>query len=232
MLFGGLQKNSLIDFPGKIATVLFATGCNFDCPYCHNPDLVKASVDPANAFDQKFAYDFLGKRRGFIEGVVISGGEPTLQEDLGNVCREIKKLGFPVKLDTNGSQPQVIARLIEDGLLDYIAMDIKTDPVKYAPVITNNHQPKNLLKSIRLIMESDIAYEFKTTCIKPIVNETVIKTIARLISGASLYALQEFQKTNILRPEYFKDYPEQYTAEDLLQFKSVASKWVKECLIR
>lgn len=232
MLFGGLQKNSLIDFPGKIATVLFATGCNFDCPYCHNPDLVKAPVDPAGTFDQQFAYDFLKKRKGFIEGVVISGGEPTLQKDLGKVCREIKKMGFPVKLDTNGSHPQVIARLVQDGLLDYIAMDIKTDPVKYAPVILKKHRPENLLESIRVIMESDIAYEFKTTCIKPLVNETVIKTISRLISGATLYVLQQFQKTNILRPEYFKDYPEQYTAKDLQPFKSVAAEWVKECLIR
>ena len=131
MIFGGMQKNSMIDYPGKISCVLFACGCNFSCPYCHNPQLARGCKDNMNAFNEKTASDFLEGRKGFLEGVVISGGEPTLQADLPAVCEKIKGMGYPVKLDTNGSRPQVLKRLLNDALVDYIAMDIKTDPLKY-----------------------------------------------------------------------------------------------------
>lgn len=232
MLFGGLQKNSLIDYPGKIATVFFTVGCNFNCPYCHNPELVKPPADLSDRFHQDFAYEFLRERRDFIEGVVISGGEPTLQHDLGNVCREIQKLGFSIKLDTNGSQPQVIARLIEDGLLDYIAMDIKTAPDRYVPVFTRSHQPENILKSIQLIMASGVAYEFKTTCIRPVIDASVIKIISRLIRGAACYALQKFRKTTVLHPAFFENHPDQFDEDDLSEFQTIAAEQVEKCLVR
>ena len=135
MKFGGLQKNSLIDYPGKIACVLFVCGCNFDCPYCHNPELVKETIENPLAFHENKAYDFLKKRKGLIDAVVISGGEPTLQADLADVCQHIKQMGFLVKVDTNGSRPEVVRQLIVDKLVDYLAMDIKTDPPAYSPVI-------------------------------------------------------------------------------------------------
>ncbi|MBW1769313.1 MAG: anaerobic ribonucleoside-triphosphate reductase activating protein, partial [Deltaproteobacteria bacterium] len=138
MLFGGLQKSSLIDYPGKLSCVLFLSGCNFDCPYCHNPGLVKGRFSDHAQFEEKTVYDFLEKRRGFLDGVVVSGGEPTLQKDLVSLCEKLKEMGYPVKLDTNGSRPQVLRSLIDEGLVDYIAMDIKTDLLRYSSFIKND----------------------------------------------------------------------------------------------
>jgi pyruvate formate lyase activating enzyme len=133
MVLGGLQKSSLIDYPGKISCVLFLSGCNFACPYCHNPDLAMGCV--AANISEDSIYDFLERRREFLDGVVISGGEPTIQKDLIQLCRKIKQMGYPVKLDTNGSRPRVVQILIEEGLVDYIAMDIKTDTARYSSLM-------------------------------------------------------------------------------------------------
>ena len=232
MLFGGLQKNTLIDFPAKIACVFFASGCNFDCPYCHNPELAKGTVISDEVFDENRAYDFLEKRKGFLDGVVISGGEPTLQPDVAAVCRTIRQMGYPVKIDTNGSRPQVLKQLIDQELIDYIAMDIKADPAEYPPVIAKNIPPENILESIRLIMDSGLDYEFKTTCVRPLVDAGVVEAICRTIHGARRYALQEFQNTGVLHPEFFIAHPVQYSKNDLEKFQAIARPWVKECLVR
>jgi pyruvate formate lyase activating enzyme len=232
MIFGGLQKNSLIDYPGRISCVLFACGCNFNCPYCHNPQLVRGCGDNMTAFDQQRAYDFIESRRGFLDGVVISGGEPTLQEDLPDVCEKIKGMGFPVKLDTNGSRPQVIKRLLDDDLVDYIAMDIKTDPERYNPLIQKDFNPDALLESIRLVMKSTVEYEFKTTCVKPLVDASAVEHISRLINGAPLYALQQFQHTNVLVPEFFQQNDCRFNEHELMSLQSIAQPWVEECLVR
>jgi len=232
MLFGGLHKNSLIDFPGKISCVLFVMGCNFDCPYCHNPKLAKGCIDDQAAFDADSAYDFLENRKGFLEGVVISGGEPTLQEELIAICQRIKQIGYPIKLDTNGSRPQVLKRLIEAELVDYVAMDIKTDPFRYAPLIKKNFNPDTLLSSIRILMESKVDYEFKTTCIKPLVDADVIETISRLIKGSPLYALQQFHNTDVLHPEFFQENDCRYDSQELKRLKSIAAPWVDRCIVR
>jgi len=232
MIFGGMQKNSLIDYPGKISCVLFTMGCNFRCPYCHNPQLARGGMDGPVVFDEKTAYDFLEKRKGFLEGVVISGGEPTLQDDLAGVCEKIKRMGYPVKLDTNGSRPQVLKRLMDDALVDYIAMDIKTDPCSYSPLIQKDFNPSSLLESIRLVMQSTLEYEFKTTCIKPLVDAAVIENISRLISGAPLYALQQFQPADVLCPDFFQQNDRCFSEHDLMDLKSIAQPWVGECLVR
>lgn len=127
-MIGGWQKNTIIDYPGKVSCVLFLSGCNFSCPYCHNPNLVKVDGLPSCFLDEQTVLNFLEKRRGFLGGVVISGGEPTLQRDLFVLCKRIKQIGYPVKLDTNGSRPEVLKRLLKEGLVDYIAMDIKNRP--------------------------------------------------------------------------------------------------------
>ena len=232
MVFGGLQKNSLIDYPGKISCVLFTSGCNFDCPYCHNPDLAKGCASYSPFATESGVYDFLDSRKEFLDGVVISGGEPTLQKDLVSLCEKVKNMGYPVKLDTNGSRPLVIKQLIDNGLVDYIAMDIKTDPFNYSPLIKKNCKPDNIISSISIIMESDLAYEFKTTCIKPIVNKNVIESISRRIKGAMLYALQQFQNTDVLHPEFFQENEEPFDHDELLHFKSIAKPWVKRCIVR
>ncbi|NNL40865.1 MAG: anaerobic ribonucleoside-triphosphate reductase activating protein [Desulfobacterales bacterium] len=232
MVFGGLQKNSFIDYPGKLSCVLFTSGCNFDCPYCHNPDLAKGCVDYSPFSTENGVYQFLDTRKAFLDGVVISGGEPTLQKDLIDLCKKVKSMGYPVKLDTNGSRPKVLKQLIEDGLVDYIAMDIKTDPFNYSPLIKKDCKPGNIIASIGIIMESGLSHEFKTTCIKPIINETVIENISRRIQGAMLYALQQFQNTGVLHPEFFQENEEPYDSDELLQLKSIAEPWVKRCIVR
>ena len=212
--------------------MLFTSVCNFDCPYCHNPDLAKGCTSYSPFSTENGVYDFLDNRKTFLDGVVISGGEPTLQKDLVLLCQKVKNMGYPVKLDTNGSRPKVLKQLIDDGLVDYIAMDIKTDPFNYSPLIKKDCKPDNIISSIRIIMESDLAYEFKTTCIKPIINENVIESIARRIQGARLYALQKFQNTGVLHPEFFQKNAESYDDHELLHLKSIAEPWVKKCIVR
>ena len=231
MRFGGLQKTSLIDYPGKISCVFFLSGCNFDCPYCHNAELVNDNPIYCESLDDTEVDDFLKHHRGLIDGVVISGGEPTLQEDLAIFCEKIKKLGYSVKLDTNGSKPNVLKKLLDYGLVDYIAMDIKTDPLHYDPIIKKGCNPDNVLSSIRLIMESGPAYEFRTTSVKGLVDEDNIFTILQIIKDAERYALQPFQNNNVLHPEFFQDMESNYSNNELLHLKSIAEPWVKECVI-
>ncbi len=232
MNIGGLLKNSMIDYPGKLSCGIFLSGCNFDCPYCHNPDLVKGCSGDAAVFDPGNIYRFIEDRKAFLDGVVISGGEPTLQDDLFDLCRRIKNMGFPVKLDTNGSRPRVIKRLLDEGLVDYIAMDLKTDPACYATYIKTNCNVTAILSSIEIIMESASAYEFRTTCVKPIVTPADIQNIGRLINGASLYALQRFHKSRMLHPDFFKETNYEYSDDELLQLKGVAEPWVEKCIVR
>ena len=231
MIIAGLQKVSLIDYLGKVSCVVFLSGCNFDCPYCHNPDLVRWGA-PAALLDKMEVYGFLQKRREVLDGVVISGGEPTLQKDLFSFCDKIKQFDYPIKLDTNGSRPEVIERLIHEGLVDYIAMDIKTEPSHYSPYIVRDYDPGDILSSIQVIMESGILYEFRTTCVKPIVCEAAIERIAETIKGARRYALQRFRNRKVLHPEFFDGTVAFYTEDELRQLKTIAGKWVKKCVVR
>ena len=232
MDLGGLQKNSFIDYPGKISCVLFVSGCNFDCPYCHNPSLVKNDPRRFANLTRNKVYDFLERRKGFLDGVVISGGEPTLQKGLVHICEKIKRLGYPVKLDTNGSRPQIVKKLINEGLVDYIAMDIKTDPFHYSPSIKKDFNPHPVLSSIQVIMNSTLPYEFRTTCVKPIVIAETIENIAKIIKGAMLYVLQRFYNTNVLHPEFFQKVQAAYDEDELITLKSLAEPWVKKCIVR
>jgi len=232
MQIGGIQKSSLIDYPGKVSSVIFCSGCNFDCPYCHNPDLVPGQSTCPNQLDTNAVYGFLDQRRGFLDGVVVSGGEPTLQPDLADLCRKIKTLGFPVKLDTNGSRPLVLQHLIEAGLVDYIAMDLKTDPVLYRSFIKPDCRPDPIVDSIALIMESGVDYEFRTTCVRPIVTCRTIENILPLIAGARLYALQRFRNGDVLHPEFFKNSRCEYNADEMLELKALAEQSVVKCIVR
>ncbi len=232
MVLGGLQKNSLIDYPKMVSCVLFFSGCNFNCPYCHNPELAKGPLTGQLTIDVKNLFSFLRKRSAFLDGVVLSGGEPTLQKDLGSLCEKIKGMGYSVKLDTNGSQPHVIRKLIDEGLVDYIAMDIKTDPYQYAPVIYELDISTRLMASIRIIMESAIPYEFRTTCVKPLVDLDVIERLVGIIKGASRYVLQQCHLTKVLNPKFFMQKGVCYSEQELMRMKSVAAPWVKQCIVR
>ena len=232
MNIGGLQKNSLIDYPGKLSSVIFFSGCNFDCPYCHNPDLAGENGACRNDLTSGEVFYFLRQRRGFLDGVVLSGGEPTLQPDLVNLCNQMKEFDFPVKLDTNGSRPRVLQRLIESGLVDYVAMDLKTDPVLYRSFIKPNCDPGLIFASIDIIMGSGVDYEFRTTCVKPIVTPQAMENIARLIQGAKLYVLQRFRNIRVLHPEFFIDNNEDYSNAELGQLQDIVRQWVGNCIIR
>lgn len=230
MVFGGIQKSTLIDYPGKVSCVLFFSGCNFHCPYCHNPELAKGqAVEP---WREQAVYDFLEARKGFLSGVVISGGEPSLHPDVIRVCRTIRQMGYPIKLDTNGSRPKVLEELISGGLVDYVAMDVKTDPAYYPKFIQKDCNTDAITASIQLIKASGISHEFRTTCIRPLIDTHIMKRICVLIQGADLYVLQRFRLSHVLDPDFFNKNDCCITENDLQAYRTIAEKWVASCMIR
>jgi len=233
MVIGGIQKCSLIDYPGRISCVVFTVGCNFRCPYCHNPSLVLTGLRRREPImDEEAVLRFLESRRPFLQGVVVSGGEPTLQPDIGLFCERIKQMGYAVKLDTNGSKPEVLQQLIQEDLVDYIAMDIKTLPDLYETFLETRCGSQAILSSTRLILGCGKEHEFRTTCVKPIINDQVMEGIARLIQGARMYALQRLVPTQVLRPAFFQEPGSGCTIEELGRLKSIAEKWVRTCVVR
>ncbi len=232
MRLGGVLKHSLIDYPGKISCVVFLCGCNFHCPYCHNPGLVRGDQPIPPFLDQRWLTDFLQIRKEFLEGVVISGGEPTLQSDLEYFCEQLKQSGFFVKLDTNGSRPDIIGKLLKRDLVDYIAMDIKTDPREYAPYLVDHYHPDNILESIRLIMTNAPDYEFRTTCAKPFISSSVLDSILDHIEGAKRYCLQRFNPADVLQPDFFTATREDGTEEWMERLGTIAAMRVHECIVR
>jgi len=232
-MISGIQKTSLIDYPGKVSCVLFFTGCNFNCPYCHNPDLVQSKNGRA-AINKNQVFEFLSKRRGLLDGVVITGGEPTLQSDLPNFCHTLKSMGFSVKLDTNGSRPLMLKHLMADKLIDFVAMDIKTDPARYTPLICRGCHSSDIIESVRAILASGLAHEFRTTCVLPLVDQAAIDVMAELIHGANRHALQRVQheSVNVLHPEFFKTH-DWYIDDALLEhYRSILAGHVGTCVIR
>src|SRR5450759_1081844 len=197
MKIGGLQKVSLIDYPGVISGIVFLQGCNFRCPYCHNPELVDEKLF-GPCLDEKIILDFLNTRKGKLDAVTITGGEPTIQKDLMPFIKRVKKMGFAVKLDSNGSAPQVIKELLAEKLLDFIALDIKAPLEKYKRIVQAPVDTQSIKDSIKLILKSKIPHEFRTTVVKSQLGAKDILEIAKLISGASCYVLQKFVQTKTL----------------------------------
>lgn len=191
----GIQKTTLLDYPEKIASIVFTQGCNFRCGYCHNPELLDFNKN--TEFASKNFIDFLKTRQGKLDGVVITGGEPTLQSGLYDFIREIKQLDFAVKLDTNGTNPQIIQKLLNESLIDYIAMDIKAPLEKYSEIVGVEINTDNIRKSIDLILNSSISYEFRTTVVKSQLNLGDFDKIGQTINGANLYYLQKFVSSKI-----------------------------------
>ncbi|GAE90385.1 anaerobic ribonucleoside-triphosphate reductase activating protein [Acetivibrio straminisolvens] len=190
MRIAGIHKNSFVDFPGKLAVIVFTPGCNMNCFYCHNRTLISGSSE--KFIDADEVSKLLIKRKGFIDGVVISGGEPTLQKGLEGFMEKIKSLGYAVKLDTNGTNPHAIENLIQKGLLDYIAMDVKAPFGKYNEVCCTKVDIESIKKSIEIIKSSKIDYEFRTT-VAPGLEMNDIFEIAKGIAGARLYVLQKYR---------------------------------------
>jgi pyruvate formate lyase activating enzyme len=229
MPFAGLQKFSLIDYPGKVSCVAFFTGCNLHCPFCHNPELAGGKFPQRISLDEFL--DFLKPRRRLLDGVVLSGGEPTLAPDLEEACHAVHRMGLRVKLDTNGSRPETLKVLIAHGAVDFVAMDLKTAPDSYAPVLTAENMGTRLMQSIQLIMQSGLGYEFRTTCVRPLVDEATIVAIAIALHGAHRYVLQRFRPEGVLNPIYFTA-DSGYSPATMEQLRRLAAPWVKECLLR
>ena len=230
MILAGLQATSLIDYPGRVSSVAFISGCNFRCPYCHNPALAMGHYP--ERISEKDLLAFLLPRRKLIDALVVSGGEPTLHPGLAQLCRSIRNLGLAVKLDTNGSRPEVLEDLIHDHLVDYIAMDIKTALERYGPPIAETLACRGVARSIRILMDSGLDYEFRTTCVRPFVDEPVVASIAATIQGARQYVLQSFRSVTVLNPEHFKDANPGFDPVEMERLRQIALPFVDRCSVR
>jgi pyruvate formate lyase activating enzyme len=229
MKIGGLQKVSLIDYPGLICAIVFVQGCNFKCSYCHNPELVESKLFRSLIGEQDII-DFLSIRKGKLDAVSISGGEPTIQKDLLPFIRQVKKMGFAVKLDTNGSQPQVIRSLLEDNLLDFIAMDVKGPFAKYASIACAPIDPVRIQESIEAILQSKVEHEFRTTIVKSQLTENNILKIGEMIAGARKYVLQKFIPDRTLVKQFIRE--KTYSDVDLEKLKKRLEKEIPSVIVR
>lgn len=188
----GFQKMTMLDYPGKVACTVFTGGCNFRCPFCHNALLV-TGIDDENVFDEEEIISYLYKRKGIIDGVCITGGEPLLQKDIAEFLQKVKATGLPVKLDTNGSYPQKLRELVEKGLVDYVAMDIKNSKEKYAETIgLSDYDLSKVEESVEFLLCDAVDYEFRTTVVREFHTQEDILNIANWISDAKRYFLQGF----------------------------------------
>ena len=235
MLIKGLQKLTLLDYPDKLACTVFTGGCNFRCPFCHNASLVLPKEALETIPTEEFLA-FLDSRVGRLEGVCVSGGEPTLMPDLVEFIREIKKRGFLVKLDTNGSHPHVIRALIDEGLIDYVAMDIKNSPERYGETIGYgtelNVEESNLMQrikeSVALLMQGRVDYEFRTTVMAELHGIDEMRAIGQWLSGAKKYFLQNYRPEGDLLVGGFTS----LTSEELGALLSELVKYIPDAEIR
>ncbi|MCD8077017.1 MAG: anaerobic ribonucleoside-triphosphate reductase activating protein [Lachnospiraceae bacterium] len=203
MRIGGFQKLTLLDYPGQVACIVFTAGCNFRCPFCHNGELV-TGVEETWPVSEEEVFAYLEKRRGILDGLVLSGGEPLLQPDAEAFIRHVRELGYLVKLDTNGSFPDRLKRLLDEGLLDYVAMDIKAAPERYGAVIGRDAADilPRIRRSVALLRERGVPHEFRTTLVKGLHREEEIPGIAAWIAGEEAYYLQSYKETEgVLAPD-------------------------------
>jgi pyruvate formate lyase activating enzyme len=230
MNIGGFITNSFIDYPARICSVVFVAGCNFHCPYCHNPELL--SPAPQDLFSSKEILSLLAERASFLDGVVISGGEPTLDRGLPSFLAHLKEMGYAIKLDTNGSRPHILKKLLEQNLVDYLAMDIKTNPVAYPSSLTHSLTPDTIPRSIDIVMHAGIDYEFRTTCVAPFISTAVVKTILPFVAGARCYILQRCRHTTMLNPSFFGDAAPACTESCMRECRDLLAGSVEKCLLR
>ncbi len=192
MVIQGLQKLTLLDYPGQIACTVFTAGCNFRCPFCHNASLVIDTYNNENIPEEEF-FSFLKKRRGILDGVCVSGGEPLIQHGIEDFLGQIKELGFLVKLDTNGSFPDKLRKAVKKGVVDYVAMDIKNSRESYGKTIgIEDYDIQNVQKSVSFLLGGEVSYEFRTTVVREFHQRSDFESIARWIRGAERYYLQQF----------------------------------------
>ncbi len=231
MRIGALQKTTMLDFPGKLSAIVFTRGCNFRCPYCHNPGLLNAT---APLLDMSAVLNFLRQRRRVLGGVVITGGEPTLQAGLGDFCAALKRIdpAYAIKLDTNGSRPEVLSDLLSASLLDYVAVDLKTDPARYAPNLSPVDVATPLRKSIDILKASGIAYEFRVTCVFPFVSSETFPAMLEAMGDNPPLFLQTARLDAVLRPDFFPNPGRALTPDEMTELRDMAVKRGLRCEVR
>ena len=233
MLISGIQQFTMLDFPEKTACIVFTAGCNFRCGYCHNPEFVLPEKirEIADSFiPEEAVFSFLEQRRGLLDGVVITGGEPTLMGDLLEFIRRIKNMGFLVKLDTNGNNPAMVRRLLDEHLLDYIAMDIKTSLVQYKRLVGNRAKLHFLQESVSLIQKSGVEYEFRSTLIKEVHTDDILAEMIQLVHGAKRLSLQSFRPETTLAPVFATYHP--FSSQEMDDIAHCFRDYVEEVVIR
>jgi len=223
MIVAGLQKLSLVDFPGHLAATVFVQGCNFRCGYCQNPDLVVS--DKHFDFSEKDLFDYIVLRQDMIDAVVITGGEPTIYKDLPDFAKRIKDIGLKFKLDTNGTNPAQLEHMLRARLLDYIALDIKTSFSKYHLVAGQENVEEAVSRSIYLTMLSTVPYEFRTTCVPGIVDAEDFRLIGETVKGAKRYCLQQFRPYITYDRSFQEVRP--YRKEDIRRFQGILEDFVE-----
>ncbi|HOD86775.1 MAG TPA: anaerobic ribonucleoside-triphosphate reductase activating protein [bacterium] len=242
MLIGGLEKLSLLDYPNNLAAIVFTQGCNFRCHFCYNPMLVwprseKLAPDEKDKdkgyplIQEDDLFLFLQKRLGKIDGVVITGGEPTLHADLPSFIKKIKAMGYLVKLDTNGTNSLMLETLFSEKLVDYIAMDIKAPWPKYEKVVGVPVNLENLQKSVKIIMSSGLPYEFRSTLLPDLHDANDVEDMGKMIQGAERWYLQKFKSdTNLVNADF--EGKNTFLDKELKELALIGSKFVKECRAR
>ncbi len=240
MIIGGLEKLTLLDYPDHLAAIIFTQGCNFRCHFCYNPMLVWPSIgtDGKNKEEKGFSplspenlFLFLRERFGRLEGVVITGGEPTLHPDLPDFIRQIKEIGYLVKLDTNGTNPKMLEGLIKSQLIDYIAMDIKAPLERYKEVVGADINCNNIQKSVKIIMSSGLPYEFRTTVVPGLLASNDFEAMGKIIEGASKWYLQNFKSDTELVDAKFQTQAS-YSSKEMKEFAAIGRQHVSLCEVR
>ncbi|HOK56275.1 MAG TPA: anaerobic ribonucleoside-triphosphate reductase activating protein [bacterium] len=229
MKIGAIQKTSLIEFPNILSCIIFTQGCNFRCPYCHNPELVLPEKF-GEIIPEEEIFDFLNRRKKYLEGVCITGGEPSIQPDIIDFVKKVKNMGFKVKFDTNGSRPEIIEKLLKEGLVDYIAMDLKGPLEKYKMITGVEVETEKILKSIDIIKNSKIDYEFRTTVVKKQICIDDFEKIGKIIEGCKKYFLQKFIPSKLVEEDFIKE--KTYTDDEFENIKTIMKKYVVFCEVR
>ncbi|MCD4740297.1 anaerobic ribonucleoside-triphosphate reductase activating protein [archaeon] len=231
MRIGGLEKQSLLDYPGKISSIIFTIGCNFRCPYCHNPEL----IGNAEELSEKQVLAHLDSHKKFLDAVVITGGEPTLQPDLEQFIKKVKKLGYSVKLDTNGSHPAKLKSLVKQGLIDYVAMDVKA-PIDFKKQNTSvggamsKDMFEKVKESIDFLEQTSLPHEFRTTVVPGIHTPEDIVNICSTLKNTERYAIQQFRPDKTLDPSYSQKKP--FPKETMNVIKKECEKYIKHVELR
>ena len=224
----GFQKMTMLDYPGKVACTVFTGGCNFRCPFCHNASLV-TEIDESSLWEEDEIIQYLYKRKGIIDGVCITGGEPLMQKDIASFISKVKQTGLPVKLDTNGSYPDKLRKLVSDGLIDYVAMDIKNSKAKYPETVgLDSYDISKVEESVKFLLSGAVDYEFRTTVVREFHTADDIADITDWITGAKRYFLQGFVDSGNLIGEKLTAFKPQ----EMVEICTVAQEKIPNTVLR